>query len=46
MAALRAELRWLLTDDSYRRAAKDVAGRLRREYRPEAAARIIAELVA
>ncbi|MFF6847209.1 nucleotide disphospho-sugar-binding domain-containing protein [Streptomyces antimycoticus] len=46
VAALRAELRRLLTDDRYRRAAKDVAGRLRREYRPEAAARIIAELVA
>ncbi|MFT9471777.1 nucleotide disphospho-sugar-binding domain-containing protein [Streptomyces sp. 11-1-2] len=43
--ALREELQRLLTDDSYRLAAKDVAGRLRREYRPEAAARIIAELV-
>lgn len=46
VAALGEELQRLLTDDSYRLAAKDVAGRLRREYRPEAAARIIAELVA
>ncbi|MBU3869466.1 hypothetical protein KN815_37025 [Streptomyces sp. 4503] len=45
MAALGEELQRLLTDGGYRLAAKDVAGRLRSEYRPEAAARIIAELV-
>lgn len=46
VAALGEELQRLLTDGGYRPAAKDVAGRLRREYRPEAAVRTIAELVA
>ncbi|WP_158835355.1 glycosyltransferase [Streptomyces sp. NRRL S-350] len=43
--ALRKELELLLTDGTYRSAANDVARRLHREHRPEAAARLIAELL-